>query len=540
MVEQTQVLIVGGSLNGLTTALLLADLGVRCLVVERQAATTVQYKFAGISPRSMEIYRGLGLEEAIRARRTRDQAGEIARGRNLSDPNVQFLGKPGADVADLGEATWETCDQDRLEPILRAAAERQGATMRFHSELVGLDQDATGVSALVRDLVTGEERSIHADYFVAADGVAGASRARLGIGRQGPGELQHWMNLIFETDLEPVLQGRRFTACFVADVNGSIVPRNDRWLLAVQYQPGHGERPEDFGPARTAELVRRAVGRDDVKVELFDARAWEVSAWLADRFSAGRAFLVGDCAHSLPPTGGFGGNTGIHDAHNLAWKLAMVLNGVAGPALLETYGLERRFVAERTLAQALARLSAWFQDPGRRLPPPEPIRDDNAVIFGQVYPEGALLTEEDVRSPPPAQGFEDPRHPSGRPGTRAPHLVIERQGRRCGIHDLFGRTFVLLVGSEDRAWSVAAAAVARRLQLTISVIRVGRDVQADHEEGVADVESRFPSAYGITPRGAVLIRPDGFIAWRAPDVAPDPERMVEQVLKKICFREGRE
>src|SRR4030095_11984249 len=254
MASRTSVLVVGGSLNGLTTALLLAHQGVDCIVVERHPNTTVQYKFRGISPRSMEIYRGLGIQDDIRAHLTGDQkAAEIARAKNLSDPNVQWLGKPWADRADLSAATAETCDQDHLEPILRAHAQRLGADIRFNTEFISFEQGAHEVRCALRDLRTGTEESITASYLVAADGVGGHTRETLGIGSHGPGELQHWMNLIFETDLKPNLQGRPFTSCFVTDVNGSMVPREDRWLLAVQYFPDRGERPEDFDQARTEE-----------------------------------------------------------------------------------------------------------------------------------------------------------------------------------------------------------------------------------------------------------------------------------------------
>jgi putative polyketide hydroxylase len=169
--------------------------------------------------------------------------------------------------------------------------------------------------------------------------------------------------VIFDTDLSPELQGRRITPVFVEDINGTLVPREgiSRWSMAVQYVPEQGEKAEDFTPELCAQLVRKGAGRTDTKVEIVDIRPWEMAAYLADRYSTGRAYLVGDTAHVIPPTGGFGGNTGIHDAHNLAWKLDAVVRGVAGPALLGTYELERRPVAERTLAQALARLQAWWQ-----------------------------------------------------------------------------------------------------------------------------------------------------------------------------------
>jgi putative polyketide hydroxylase len=526
MTSRTSVLIVGGSLNGLTTALLLAHHGVDCIVVERHPNTTVQYKFRGISPRSMEIYRGLGIQDAIRANLTGDQkAGDIGRAKNLSDPNVHWMGEPWADTAELSAATAETCDQDHLEPILRAHAERLGADIRFNTELVAFEQDALAVRAVVRHCEKGVEEHITAAYLVAADGVSGGTREKLGIGRHGPGELQHWMNLIFETDLRPYLQGRRFTSCFVSDVNGAIVPREDRWLLAVQYVPERGERPENFDAARTEELVRRAAGRSDVVVRLFDARHWDVVAAVADRFHAGRAFLVGDAAHAIPPTGGFGGNTGIHDAHNLAWKLAFVLKRGADATLLDSYDAERRHAAERTLAQALARLASWFKDPTKRLPPVEAIVDDFAVIFGQLYPDGALVSEGNIRD----DEFEDPRNPSGRPGSRAPHFLLNANGRQIAIHDLFDKECVLLAGSDRSPWADTAAALRSHGALPLSHAPVTGD---DNGKVVAE----FTRKYGVTRDGAVLVRPDGVIAWRARAATADAHMELRSALTKLGLR----
>ncbi|HSR98567.1 MAG TPA: FAD-dependent monooxygenase [Kofleriaceae bacterium] len=565
-----RVLIIGGSLNGLTTALLLAHHGVSCTVVERHPATTVQYKFAGISPRSMEIFRSLGIEDEIRARKTGDQkSGQIARAKNLADPDVQFMGLPWAGTSDFSATTAETCDQDRLEPILRAHAEQLGADARFGTELVALEAGETEVRARVRELATGREETITAAYAIAADGTGGRTYERLGLARRGPGVLQHWMNLIFRTDLTPVLAGRKITSSFVTDVNGSIVPREDRWLLAVQYQPERGERPSDFDQARTAELVRKAAGRDDVQVELFDARSWDVAAYTLERFRKGRVFFVGDAAHAMPPTGGFGGNTGIHDAHNLAWKLALVLAGKADPALLDTYDTERRFVAERTLGQSLARLAAWFKDTGNRLPPPEPIADDLAVTFGPRYPAGALVPDDNDRddahndavgdtpagaapvadSAPvaaaadapatPASAFEDPRTPSGRPGIRAPHFELQHGQKRMPIHDAFNKAFTLLVGAQGHGWADAAHAVARQRGLELPVIRIHERAEqrsegrAEGDIDATDVDRRFAKTYGVTDTGAVLVRPDGIVAWRSRAAVADPTSALAAALTTI-------
>lgn len=237
--------------------------------------------------------------------------------------------------------------------------------------------------------------------------------------------------------------------------------------------------------------------------KLFDARPWQVTAYVADRFCEGRTFIVGDAAHSMPPTGGFGGNTGIHDAHNLAWKLALVTRGIASPALLETYDSERRPIAEGTLGQSLARLAAWFKNLGDRLPPPPQIIEDSAVILGQCYRVGAFVSQDGAGS----ELFEDPQAPSGRPGSRAPHVIVKHATGSASVHDLVGKHFLLLIGSEGEPWEKAAAVIAHDSKIELRTVRLAQD---DH-----DAQSRVLHAYGVDGRGAVLIRPDGVIAWRS-------------------------
>jgi putative polyketide hydroxylase len=524
---RTSLLIVGGGLNGLSTALFLADRGVACVLVERHPTTSIQYKFRGISPRSMEIYRGVGLEAAIREHRTGDQKfGYIARTTNLADPTIHWMGRPWADTEDLSPTTAQTCDQDVLEPILKAHAERLGADVRFNTELLEFSQDAGEVTARIRDRGSDTDEIVYASYLVAADGAQGTTREKLGIERHGPGVLQHWMNVIFDTDLTPELAGRPLTSVFLTDINGTFVPREEsgRWLMALPYRPESGERAADFTDEHCLELIRKAAGRSDIKARIVDARPWEVAAYVADRYREGRAFLVGDTAHLMPPTGGFSGNTGIHDAHNLAWKLDAVLRGAAGPRLLDSYDLERRPLAERTLAQALARLGAWFKDPDAKLPPSETIVPDEAVIFGHRYDAGAFVAEPDV-SPQDSEDFENPREPSGRPGTRAAHLVVERAGESLSTLDLFGRGFVLLTSAE--VWCQAAARLAGSHGLPLECYRVGAGGD------LVDLQDRWRWGYGVAEGGAVLVRPDGFVAWRAREMAAQPEAALRQALATV-------
>jgi tetracenomycin A2 monooxygenase-dioxygenase len=267
-----------------------------------------------------------------------------------------------------------------------------------------------------------------------------------------------------------------------------------------------------------------------VNVDIIDVRPWDAAAFVADRFSDRRAFLVGDTAHVMPPTGGFGGNTGIHDVHNLAWKLDAVLRGSAGPQLLDSYDQERRPVAEHTLAQALARLQAWFKDPRRRLPPPEPIVADEAVIFGCRYPSGAFV--EDSGADAAHDMFENPRTPSAGPGSRVPHVMVEHRGEIVSTIDLFGGQWALVTGSKGTAW---VNAVVRRND--------GRMGLRCYQFGVGDlrdIEKRWSAASHLADEDAMLIRPDGFIAWRSRGRVSDPGASLDDAIERLTCRRSRE
>lgn len=510
MALETSVLVVGGGLNGLTMAALLARHGVDCLVAERHESTSIQYKFAGISPRSMEVFRQLGIEEEIRANRTGDQqGGGIARGRHLSDPDLVWGGPAWPDTSAISPTPPATCDQHVLEPILKRTAERLGATMRFGFDCGDVSETADGIRARLRNRADGLEEGARARYLVVADGAGGVLREKLGIGLHGPGPLQHWMNIIFDTDMADEIGGKRFTSCFVTDLNATVTPRPaGRWLLALQYFPEKGERPEDFDAERTRALVHQAAGRA-VRADLVDARPWAVAAQVADRFRKGRAFLVGDCAHLMPPTGAFGGNTGIHDVHNLAWKLALVLRGAAPDALLDSYDAERRAVVERTLAQALARLQKWFKDPAERLPPPVEIAPDYDVVFGQRYDAGAFVLDR----PRPDRPFEPVEDLSGAPGTRMPHIALDDAG--TSTLDLPGDRPLLV--TLDAGWAAAARELA--------------DSGAPLD--IASPDGEWQRRCCVERSGAVLVRPDGFVAWRTKDGRSSARAELRRALSSV-------
>src|SRR5690606_29624319 len=269
------------------------------------------------------------------------------------------------------------------------------------------------------------------------------------------------------------------------------------------------------------EVLRSAIGVPDLPMRIRQIIPWEAEASVATRFQQGRVFIAGDAAHIVPPNGGFGGNTGVQDAHNLAWKLAMVLQGRAGPSLLETYTVERQPVGAFTVDQAYVRYATRVV-PERGTDDVKPYVDDLVVEIGYQYRSTAIAGSSD------GPLFVHPDELRGRPGSRAPHVWLERNGARISTLDLFGRNFVALAGPEGGAWRAAAEKATAALRFPIDFAQIGGD-------GLVDVNGKFLDAYGLAPSGAVLVRPDGFVAWRA-EAAPRNDGELAAVLASILDR----
>jgi hypothetical protein len=270
----------------------------------------------------------------------------------------------------------------------------------------------------------------------------------------------------------------------------------------------------DLSEARLVELVRAGVGKRDLAVRIDGYSRWRATATVAHRLRDGRVFIAGDAAHLMPPNGGFGGNTGIHDAHNLAWKLALVIKGQAGPELLDTYETERRpvavFTAEQAFSRYVARTAPWLAARAE----PEPLVDDLPIELGYLYNS-------------PLGVHADPRTTCGVPGSRAPHLWLGRHGERISTIDLAGR-YIVLAGAEGSAWVEAAQEVARTSgALPLDAWCIGRDL--------ADLEHRFPAAFGVSGSGAVLVRPDGFVAWKCPRGLTEPVPALRAALRASLY-----
>ncbi|WP_327181770.1 FAD-dependent oxidoreductase [Streptomyces sp. NBC_01334] len=530
------VLIVGGSLVGLATSLFLGRLGVPHVLVERHAGTSIHPRGRGNNVRTMELFRVAGVEQAIQeaAATLADNHGILQTPTLVGDAGEWLFRDidPGGGLARFSPSAWCLCSQNDLEPVLLDHARRHGGDLRFHTEMMSFDSDATGVTAVVKSRETGEHTTIRADYLVAADGPRSPVREQLGIGQSGPGDLFHNVSLTFRSRrLADVVGDRHFIVCYLTspEADGALLPVDNRenWVFHAPWHPEHGETLEEFTDERCAEHIRRAVGVADLDVEITGKAPWHAAQRVARSYRSGRVFLAGDSAHEMSPTGAFGSNTGIQDAHNLAWKLAAVVDGWAGEALLDTYDAERRPVAEATSARAAAR-SAEHSHPGFAAPPAAggggPQRGILNVALGYRYPQGAV-----VGADPAVPVVPESLDLTGAPGSRAPHLWVRRGNERISTLDLYERTPVLLSdAAEPSGWHEAATRLAEELVLPLRSYRVGTGADADLvPEGDADWAERHGTARG----GAVLVRPDGFVVWRSPGPDADAEATLRQVLK---------
>ncbi|WP_442759223.1 FAD-dependent monooxygenase [Streptomyces pseudogriseolus] len=534
--QHIPVLVAGAGLAGLAGGLFLAWHGVPALVVERHRGMSPHPRARGINPRAMELMRSVGLEEEIRAtgsaRALAGNTGVLAAqslaGRQLGALHEQYFMDVSTDLGAWSPTGWCLCHQDEFEPVIRRRAEELGTRFAYFTELESFEQTADGVTARLRDRETGAVRTVTADYLVAADGPASPVRQALGIGVEGPGTTGHFLNIHFEADLAEELGERRFIMCYTFNdaVRGALMPLDNarRWLLHVTFDPS-AEDAAAYDEERCRELVRAAAGVPDLDVKVLGSIPWEAAGRTATAFSSGRVFLVGDAAHVMPPSGAFGSNTGVQDVHNLAWKLAAVLGGQAGPGLLDSYDAERRPVCAATVEQAVLRSKDRPRLAHQEPAPANPaIHPDTEVWFGWQYRSSAVVPGP---GDTPADGVwnADPR---GLPGTRAPHVEFVRDGRPVSSLDLFGRAPVLLAGAGAEPWARAAGSTARRAGVGLEVVRVGSTV--------ADPAGAWAPAYGVGDEGAVLVRPDGVVAWRSPAGHPDPEAVLDGLLTALLAR----
>ncbi|TQL67917.1 2,4-dichlorophenol 6-monooxygenase [Nocardioides albertanoniae] len=571
---ETDVLVVGAGPAGLTLAALLAAEGVDAITVTRYPGTAHSPRAHITNQRTMEVFRDLGIEDDVRA---------VATPNELMGNNVWATSFADKEIARL--LTWGSGDERRtdydlaspsamcnipqhiLEPVLHRAAADRGADLRFSTELVAIGQDDDGVTATVRHRDTGAEQTIRAKYAVGADGGRSTVAEELGFEMDGEMGLGAAVNVWLEADLTAYTAHRPGTLYWMCQ------PGNDywvgsgtwicvkpwtEWVMLFMYDPSQGE--PDLSEEAVVARARTTIGDPDVPITIKNISKWQINHVVARSYQQGRVFLAGDAAHRHPPANGLGTNTSIQDSFNLGWKLAHVLQGKAGPELLDTYDTERRPVGKQVVDRAMQSVRDMLPISQALGFAPEQTAEDGWRALDELFAPGAdgeerrrsldaavalqnyqfnchgveldqryasaAVTDDGTPWPAPERDPELYHHPTTHPGARLPHAWLEHDGATVSTLDLVGHgRFTVLTGIGGEPWADAAAKAAADLGVAVDVRVLGHHCEHD------DVLARWVTLREIDDTGALLVRPDHHIAWRAPRLADDPAADLTAALR---------
>lgn len=518
-VVEVPVLIVGAGPTGLVASILLSRYGVPSLTVERHPGTSIYPRAIAINTRSMEIFRGLGLAERVCAAGFVAET-RVARSTTLIDRDVALSPSLGTPAGVTSPCEFTMCSQFALEPILREEASSfPAARLLFNTELVAFEQRGDSVRAVVVDRDTQRRTEVRSRYMVAADGANSRVRGQLGIELAGAGMLGHNVAIHFSAPLIQHLPRRPIFLHFVENdrARGLMFTTDgvSRWVFNTGYNPANGESPDDFTTDRAVQLIRDGSGVPDLDVEVRAIIPWELHGDMATRSRVGNVFLAGDAAHRMTPAGGLGMNTGIQDAHNLAWKLAGALHGWAGEPLLDTYAAERRPVAQANVERSVFLAVNGVPTADHAAAPPSRVRTALDFDLGFGYRSAAIVPDD-----APARAGDGEYHPDARPGYRVPHCWLAEGDARVSTHDVLGMRFTLFHGGANAAWERAVSDVAGAARVPLAARSLATATRAD-----------VLQLFGISESGAVLVRPDGHVAWRVAGAVAKP---ATQLLDAMC------
>lgn len=581
---EVPVLIVGGGGAGLTASMLLSQLGVDALLVSALPTTSILPKAHVLNQRSMEILGDVGVAPAIYARGTPPAhmratawyAGFAGprpeHGRCIARMEAWGAGGDDSDWREASPCLSTNLPQIRLEPILRERAEALAPErIRFHHEVVAVEQDDDAVRAVVRDRDRDATYRVRARYLLACDGGRTVG-SQVGIELQGARDLGAEISVHMSADLRAWARDPDVLIRWIwVPESGQLAvlvpmgperwgPDSEEWVFHLNY-PDQGHRQVDDGRAEAD--MRRVLGIGDHPLRIHKVSRWSLEGVVASRYQVGRVFVLGDAAHRHPPTGGLGLNSAIQDAHNLCWKVAAVLGGQAAPGLLASYEAERRPVDARNVDRSVENAMNHFAisqaagvEPGgdpdanwdalRRLWSDAPadaahrravrrvlasqsmeFREHN-VEYGYAYDSTAVVPD----GSPPLQPLDPIRtyQPSTRPGQPLPHAWVEDDaGEQRSLLDLVrpGR-FLLVAGERGGAWCDAARAVAARRGLALDAITIG------HLDGdFLDPRCQWLRRREIGADGALLVRPDRFVAWRSLGGVAAPAGALDLALARV-------
>jgi 2-polyprenyl-6-methoxyphenol hydroxylase-like FAD-dependent oxidoreductase len=530
------VLIVGAGVGGLATSALLAKHRIPSLLVERRREVFIYPKARNLSFRTLEILRGLGVGDEVHA--VASGVSSMVVKPTLNSREQRQALDIDAIFAGMAELTPEPaaqyCPQSSLEPILLADARKHDGEVRYGTELMSIEQHESGVTAVLRDVDSQQSQTVHADYLVAADGVHSPIRQMLGVTTAGHGSLPIYVVFFYFRGpwraFVPELGDGDCVQVENPSVQGIFLPVvDDRGMFITTYFPAKGETAAQFTPQRCRELLLDAVG-ENIDIDILEVASWQPCEQVAGQFRCGRVFLVGDSAHTMPPLKAGGANTAIQSAHNLAWKLAAVIKGEADPLLLDTFHTERHPVGAFSARQSLTGPSLKairVGDEAPRLPLDEEVPMFNLLI-GYRYRSAAVVADDAADAEPSGLQLVDELR--GQPGTRVPHAWVSRAGKRISTLDLLGGGFTVLTGDAGAPWCCGAVSAAATLGVPVAAHRIGANGD------VVDVDGQWAASTRLPPDGAMLIRPDDVVGWRADTLPTDPDGELRQVLSAILGR----
>ncbi|WP_240933103.1 FAD-dependent monooxygenase [Diaphorobacter sp. HDW4B] len=575
---QTDVFVVGAGPTGLSCAALLARQGVKVLAITRYSGLANSPRAHITNQRTMEVLRDLGIEERVLAAAMPGKMmGQVVWATSFAGTELARRKSWGASAARLSDyalaSPSDLCNvhQHVLEPILCDAAREFGADVRFSLELMSMEQNERGVRSLCRDRVTGEEVEVLSQYAIGADGDNSVVCREIGFEVEGQMALGHMLNYWIKADLAPwtahrpgalyqIIQPGAGIAVFV-----NVAPW-DEWVMSMPYNPADGE--PDTSDAAATQLARQFVGDDSlqVEVELVSTSKWTINQVFATQMHKGRVMIAGNAAHRHPPAGGLGANTCIQDAYNLCWKLALVLRGQAGSALLHSYNDERQPVAKQIVLRANQSMKSLFALPQAfGLHPGQPEADAWNAIHGMFSAEGnGTERREQLHKALAMQDFNfnaigvelgqryassaiagdgshveptrDPElyyEPSSSPGSPLPHAWLARGTQNISTLDLAGQDgFTVITGIGGERWIEAARNAADKLGIAINGVRIGLGPKVDAQ----DVYGDWAALREIGESGCLLVRPDRHIAFRAMCAVDDPEAVLTAALVQILAR----
>ncbi len=525
--DEVEVLVVGAGPTGLTAAILLRRMGLRVAVVERRHGPQRAPAAHVVSARSFEIWRQAGVDvDALRAHALDPAAGGAVHWvRSLGGEVLGSLPfeRQGDEMLAVTPTPLRNLSQHRLEPLLAAELAALGDPVHYGHAWRALEEAGAGAVSSVDG--PGGPRRVRSRWVLGCDGAGSAVRRAVGITPEGPARLQSFVMIHLAADLRPLVGEAPGVLYWVCDpaAGGTFVahdPAGD-WVYMLPFDPDTEDLAE-YTEARCRRLVGRALGGPAPPMEVRTVASWAMTAQVADRYREGPVFVVGDAAHRFPPTGGLGLNTGVQDAHNLAWKLAAVWRAEAPAAILDSYQRERRPVARRNAEVSLANALRLLEVPAALGAHPDPATASLAFeqVLGSADGRAALSAAIAAQAPHfdmlglqlgyrygAPEGPLDPTgdevrryRPSAEVGARLPHAWVTHRGARCSTLDLVPLDRpVVLSGPDGPPGTIA----------------VGRDL--------GGAEGWWADLVELPPGGSLVVRPDQHVAARAPaGPAPDP------------------